>query len=545
MIEPWLEALTAWDWVSQDDLNNRVISVVLRQLNNLIVLNWDNELYTDLQLADWIASTDTLPVWVLTWRVLQADGWLATGTLLVAKTTSGDEIRFLFADDGKLYTDNWTGTFKQIYLKPEVDALFTQLRWELSTVAFSGDYNDLLNKPTLGTASSKDVGTSAWNVPVLDSNWMLDPNIVPSTWVMNTFTVTNKSDLTTLTTAVKWDIWIVTSENKTYILSTDPYSTLSNWTELLFPTWSVSSVNGFTWAVVLTTWYVQESGDNLYVSTVEKATWNNKLWTNNVATVALTGNYGDLNSKPVIDSAMSSSSTNAVQNKVIKAYVDSTASWSASAVIDDTAYGSSWDGDTTHAPSKNAVYDKVSSIASDVSTLQTNVTNLWTWKQDTLVSWTNIKTVNSNSLLWSWDVTVQETLVSGTNIKTINNNSLLWSGNITISWGDWATIWWIVDSGTMHTTTYNNRDYTDYQMDVTYTFTWYGFVILNIIYWLYDTASLYINWTLIISDVRPWTSAIPNYYVWPFTVRPWDTIRLYTGGTVHQDARLIATVYDF
>jgi hypothetical protein len=52
-------------------------------------------------------------------------------------------------------------------------------------------------------------------------------------------------------------------------------------------------------------------------------------------------------------------------------------------------------------------------------------------KQDTLVSGTNIKTVNSTSLLGSGDVTVQATLVSGTNIKTINSASLLGSGNIT------------------------------------------------------------------------------------------------------------------
>ena len=54
-------------------------------------------------------------------------------------------------------------------------------------------------------------------------------------------------------------------------------------------------------------------------------------------------------------------------------------------------------------------------------------------KQDTLVSGTNIKTINSNSLLGSGDVAVQETLVSGTNIKTINSTSLLGSGDITIS----------------------------------------------------------------------------------------------------------------
>jgi hypothetical protein len=53
-------------------------------------------------------------------------------------------------------------------------------------------------------------------------------------------------------------------------------------------------------------------------------------------------------------------------------------------------------------------------------------------KQDTLVSGTNIKTVNSISLLGSGDVTVQETLVSGTNIKTINSTSLLGSGNVAV-----------------------------------------------------------------------------------------------------------------
>jgi hypothetical protein len=54
-------------------------------------------------------------------------------------------------------------------------------------------------------------------------------------------------------------------------------------------------------------------------------------------------------------------------------------------------------------------------------------------KQDSLVSGTNIKTVNSNSLLGSGDVAVQETLVSGTNIKTLNSVSLLGSGDIVLA----------------------------------------------------------------------------------------------------------------
>ena len=63
-------------------------------------------------------------------------------------------------------------------------------------------------------------------------------------------------------------------------------------------------------------------------------------------------------------------------------------------------------------------------------------------KQDKLVSGTNIKTINSTSLLGSGDISVQPTLVSGTNIKTINNQSILGSGNIVISQGgaSWGNI---------------------------------------------------------------------------------------------------------
>ena len=47
-------------------------------------------------------------------------------------------------------------------------------------------------------------------------------------------------------------------------------------------------------------------------------------------------------------------------------------------------------------------------------------------------TWSAVKTVNNNSLLGSGNVAVQETLVSGTNIKTINSTSLLGSGNIDV-----------------------------------------------------------------------------------------------------------------
>ena len=67
------------------------------------------------------------------------------------------------------------------------------------------------------------------------------------------------------------------------------------------------------------------------------------------------------------------------------------------AIVSDTFYWSSWDWDITHAASKNAVYDKINSMDTTIS-----------GKQATLVSWTNIKSVNGNSLLGSWDLNVNE-----------------------------------------------------------------------------------------------------------------------------------------
>jgi hypothetical protein len=276
---------------------NKVINLLLRSEDNLIKLD-ENEIYVDLQLESWIQPSDTFPVGVTTGRVIQNDWWVATGTLLVFKTTSWDYVTWIYGDDGKLYIDNGTGTFKQIYLKAEVDALLEQLRQELSDAAFSGDYNDLINKPTLGTAASKDVWINVWNVPIVWQNWKLDWSIIPA---VNTkvFTVTNVQDLTSLTTATQWDYWIVTSESKTYILSTDPYSTLSNWIELPSPTSGVTSVNGKNGSVTLYTDDIPvRDTSHLYVTSWEKNTWNSKLGVNDVATVARTGNYQDLNNKP-------------------------------------------------------------------------------------------------------------------------------------------------------------------------------------------------------------------------------------------------------
>lgn len=103
LIEPWLEAFTAWDGIDANDLKDRIISVKLRDENNLIKLNWNNELYCDLQLPNGLKPTDTIPVWRTVGRVLANDGWIKTWTLICEKTTSGDMVQLLYADDGTIW----------------------------------------------------------------------------------------------------------------------------------------------------------------------------------------------------------------------------------------------------------------------------------------------------------------------------------------------------------------------------------------------------------------------------------------------------------
>lgn len=105
--------------------------------------------------------------------------------------------------------------------------------------------------PTLGTASSKDTGTSSGNVPVLDGSGKLSTAVLPALAITDTFVVANQTAMLALTAEVG-DVAVRTDLNKSFILKTAGASTLANWQELLTPTDVVTSVAGRTGAVTLT-----------------------------------------------------------------------------------------------------------------------------------------------------------------------------------------------------------------------------------------------------------------------------------------------------
>lgn len=123
-----------------------------------------------------------------------------------------------------------------------------------------------------GTAAAKDFGTAEGNVPVLGAGGKLSEAVIPAIAITDTFVVNSQSAMLALG-AQQGDVAVRTDVNKTFILKVAPATTLVNWVELETPTDAVTSVNGLTGAVTLTTSEVAE-GSNLYFTTARaNANW--------------------------------------------------------------------------------------------------------------------------------------------------------------------------------------------------------------------------------------------------------------------------------
>jgi len=112
-------------------------------------------------------------------------------------------------------------------------------------------------------------------------------------------------------------------------------------------------------------------------------------------------------------------------------------------IISDVAYGSSWNWDTTQAPSKNAVYDKISSMDTTIAGKQNTLTpGTWIW-----INWNTISNTWVTSVNWQYgDVTIQ----TGGNYTAGNwidiTNDEIWLDG-TYEWKDYTAMQWPAPSG--------------------------------------------------------------------------------------------------
>lgn len=116
----------------------------------------------------------------------------------------------------------------------------------------------------LGTAATKNTGTASGNIPVLGSDGKLDTAVLPALAITDTFTATSKVDMLKLT-AQTGDVCVISSggDKGSYILTKDDPTVAANWQLLTPPADAVTSVNGKTGVVTLTTANISE-GSNLY-----------------------------------------------------------------------------------------------------------------------------------------------------------------------------------------------------------------------------------------------------------------------------------------
>ncbi|MFR1707655.1 MAG: hypothetical protein ACLSV2_02040 [Clostridium sp.] len=143
-----------------------------------------------------------------------------------------------------------TGVNAGIYTKVTVDAKGRIIG--ATNITASDIPNLTLAKITdAGTVASKNVGTSAGQIPILNSSGKLDDSVIPKVAVTDTFVVNTQTAMLALTAEVG-DVAVRTDLSKSFILKDNGASVLANWQELLTPTDSVTSVAGKTGVVTLT-----------------------------------------------------------------------------------------------------------------------------------------------------------------------------------------------------------------------------------------------------------------------------------------------------
>ena len=115
----------------------------------------------------------------------------------------------------------------------------------------------------IGTAATKNVGTAAGNIPILGSDGKLSDSVIPAIAISESHTVASEHEMLALAAQVG-DIAIRTDGAGTWILKQTPASTLANWVQLKSPTDAVTSINGKTGNVTLTTSDIAEGTNQYY-----------------------------------------------------------------------------------------------------------------------------------------------------------------------------------------------------------------------------------------------------------------------------------------
>ena len=280
---------------------------------------------------------------------------------------------------------------------------YSDLSWTptLASVATSGSYNDLSNKPTIPAAQIQSDWTQADNTKKDYIKNKPSLATVATTWAYSDWSWTP----TLATVATSWSYNDLSNKPTIPTVNDATLTIQKNWTTV--KTFTANASSNVTANITVPTKTSDITNDSGYITKSVNDLTNYTL-SSALATVATTWSYSDLSNKPTIPSDTSDLTNGAWFITGITSWDVTTALWYTPA-NDTSVVKTSWN--------QTVNWTKTFWTSPVVPSKTTDATNTWTAvateaqvykKQDTLVSWTNIKTVNSNSLLGSGNISLNE-----------------------------------------------------------------------------------------------------------------------------------------
>ena len=363
---------------------------------------------------------------------IDATPFVVDGMVDTVEITGGNLVVTWNTDAGKQSTSiPLTDIFNpsNYYDKTDTDTLLAAKAnsADLATVATSGDYDDLTNKPTIPTVPT--------NVSAFTNDAGYTANVGTITGItMNGVSkgTSGNVDLGTVITEHQSLAGYAQTADLATVATTGSYTDLTDKPNLFSGDYNdLTNKPTIPDAQINSDWTEADSSSKAYIQ--------NKP---NLATVATTGNYSDLNGTPSLATVATSGDYDDLTNKptIPAAQVQSDWNQSDNSSVDfiknkptlaTVATTGDYD-DLTNKPTIPTVPTNVSAFTNDAG---------YTTNTGTITGITMNGASKGTSGVVDLGTVVtdksdkQDTLVSGTNIKTINNESILGSGNITISGG--------------------------------------------------------------------------------------------------------------
>ncbi len=504
---------TTWaSWTSASVTNSGTSSAAVLDFTIPKWDKWDTwATWATWETGNWISSVTSSKSWKITTVTVTETNWTTTefqisdwadwegawDVIWPSSSTDWDIVLFDWTT-WKLIKDSWTSVSYFATSAQWSKADTAVQPWDLSAVATSGSYNDLTDTPSLATVAT------SWAYS--DLSWTPSLATVATSWSYNdlsdTPTIPTVNDAT-LTITQNWtSVWTFTANQSSAATIALTDTTYTAGTGISIESWVISNTQTSAewWNI---TWTLSNQTDlntaltNITDVIPSEATSSNKLadknyvndGINSVTAYYITKNAnGDQFATYAELSAATTFYSGWVQriptrNDYCIVQADENHDNATTRYI----YNASWEYQYTVNETALTTAQLAALNSGITAAKVTTYDGYATTKQDTLVSWTNIKTVNGTSVLGSgdivtpdttytagtginidanneisntgvtsvnsstWDVTVQETLVSWTNIKTINWTSVLGSGDLTVSWWtdySWVTktiSWWEVE----------------------------------------------------------------------------------------------------